>query len=357
MSTVLANTITPLMQANFVYLFVLNAVIGILEGALLKRCFHGRRRAVWWMIAANYLSAWIGLIALGWLVEPHMDAFLGSRPIERINLAATCVLAVSFVITLLVEGGMVYLATEPAKRSCGRTVLATLCVNAASYIVVCAWFLWSSYSLPLNARISAMADLGHLPRGTLYWVAADGQVMARSLDVDEPAQTAGQVMQNDFVKPYQLRVERAEDSARVQVNAQYSSIRYANRVTPANLEPPDPLVLADAGPAIAFPGDYWDQSHMLRKSVLDVRPPDRRQSRVSFDWYRHFLITDTPDGRHSHLCVGFATVEWRMQEPTILPDDKIVFEWAGQIVLFDPRTRRLAFVALGTCPAFVPSEN
>ena len=60
MLSILADTITPAITASFGYLFILNALIGILEGWLLRRWFTGGRRAVWWMIPANYLSAWIG---------------------------------------------------------------------------------------------------------------------------------------------------------------------------------------------------------------------------------------------------------------------------------------------------------
>lgn len=70
--------------------------------------------------------------------------------------------------------------------------------------------------------------------------------------------------------------------------------------------------------------------------------------------YHKFLATDVPGGARSRLSIGFGPMQWDISEPTVLPDDKVVFEWAGQIVLFDPHTRKLAFVSLGGCPAFVP---
>ncbi len=350
----LANTITSLIFANVTYLFILNAFIGILEGKLLKRWFAGQSRAVWWMIAANYLSAWIGFLALPYLTT---TALLGPRPIERLNLFVAGMVLFSFTITILVELGFVHLATRRNARPFRHTLRATLAVNAISYLLICAWFLWISYSLPFNAHIRTLTALGPLPAGTLYWVDPTGHVIARHLDQTQPDQTIGQVVQNDFMKPSQLCISLAKDPQRVQIDTMYYTIQYANRPTPPNLHEPDPLLLADAGPSSAFQPEYWKQSRNLRKTVLDLRPEGHRPTHIQFDFYHQFLDTQVPNGPAAHLTIGWATLEWDIREPTVLPDEKIIFELAGQIVLFDPHTKNLAFVALGTCPAFIPAAR
>lgn len=209
MPPLLADTITPLIAADFVYLFIINAIIGVLEGKLIQRWFTGGRRAMWWMIAANYLSAWIGWLGLIWLVDPRVSAFLGPRPIERINLLAVVVVLISFAITVVVEAGFVHGASERAKRSLGRTLFATLCVNTISYVISCLLFLSSSFSLPFNARVRPLSSMRLLPRGTLYWVDSTGRIVARHLDTTDSGHEVGQVAQNDSVEPYQLRIEIA----------------------------------------------------------------------------------------------------------------------------------------------------
>jgi hypothetical protein len=353
----LANTITPVMGADCTYLIFMNVVIGILEASLLRRWFCGTKRAVWWMIAANYLSAWAGWFALLFLVNPWMEAFLGSRPIERINLLAAMVVLVAFAITIIVEIGFVHLATDRDKRSRGRTIRATLCVNAFSYLLICSWFMWLSFSLPLNAHVTDSSDLGTLSKGNLYWVDPTGQVMAKALNGEAAGQPVGQVTLNNSVQPYQLRIERSDNPERVQMVVMYSSIENGATSTPVNHELPYPAFLADAGSAAAFPADYWDHFPVSRKSVFDTRATESRFTQFRFDWYRKFLKTDVPNGPHSRLTIGFATIDWDMKEPTVLPDEKIVFEWAGQIIIFDPHTQKLAFVALGTCPAFIPESK
>src|SRR6478672_6937275 len=60
-----ANVGTPLMWATMGHLFLGNALIGLLEGLLLGRLFKVPvRSAILTMIAANYLSAWVGMIGL-----------------------------------------------------------------------------------------------------------------------------------------------------------------------------------------------------------------------------------------------------------------------------------------------------
>ncbi|HWB54445.1 MAG TPA: hypothetical protein VG722_09640 [Tepidisphaeraceae bacterium] len=351
----LADTITSLIVADIAYLFLLNAAIGFLEGTLLRRLFSGGRRAVWWMIAANYLSAWIGWIALaGIWSNPHVRALLAPAPIERINLLAGITVLLSFAITLLIEWPFVHWGTVRPRRSIGRTTLATFCVNSISYLLLCLWFLWTSFTLPFNARVVSLIDMGPFPQGTLYWIDPTGRVIARDLRGKGGNLRVGQMMQNDFIWPCQLRVDPASNRQHVQIDVEYATSTYADRPTPSDVKPPDPVVIADAGRASAFPRDYWDQSRTLQNDVVDLRPAEHRQMRVTFDWYRHYLDTKVPGGPHTHLYVGLINWDWELQQPTILPDDKIVFEWEKQILLFDPHTANIAFIANGSCPAFVP---
>jgi len=288
------------------------------------------------------------------LLSPRIAALLGPVPIERINCVAATYALLCFAASVVIEAPCVFAAVAKSRRrrSLGGVALAAIGVNAISYVLIIGWFLWMSYTLPLNARVVKLSDLGAITPCTLYWIDPAGHVMARRLDRSESPHTlAAKVMKNDFVWPFQLRVERVENSDRVRLSVMCGTTTYRDRPTPPGLEPPDdPLILADAGGIDAFPSDYWDQNPMLRKNAFDLRPSDRRQrSPVGFDWYRNYL-----EAGGARLSVGLPWANWRMQEPTVLADDKIVFEWEGQIVLFDPRTHKLAYFAAGTCPAVVP---
>jgi hypothetical protein len=288
MLLILANTITPFIAADFIYLFIANSVIGLIEAALLERWFAGGRRAIWWLIPANYLSAWAGLLLITWLLTPHMNDLLGPKPIERVNLVAAGLLLLSYLLSVVLEFGFVYLASRPDRRSVGRAAIATICVNAASYLLVFLLFMFS-YSLPFNARVRPLSDLGNLPAGTLYWVDSSGRVIARDLNRGGPDRMAGQVEQTSSVLPCQLRIERSANQERAQMSVAYG---YSGPVAQSE---PDPLVLADVGSVRAFPTGYWDQPRFpLRKTTFDLRTIEHRSVQISFDWGRKYLSSDVP---------------------------------------------------------------
>lgn len=355
----LADTITPAISGSFLYLFILNAFIGILEGKLLRKWFGGGHRAVWWMIFANYLSAWAGWFLLIWIIDPRLHALLGPRPIERVNHLALGMVLIAFVASVLIEALFVHLATKPQGRSPGLTILASFCVNLVSYVIVCFMLILVSFSLPLNAKVVPLTSMGTISSGTLYWVDSTGRIMSRTMKQNEPDRNVGRAVLNDFAKPYQLHIDQSENPQRTQITVRYSFIQSGDRSTGQNQDiPPDEeTVLTDAGPSKVFPADYWSHNDMLRKSVLDLRSAESRRTAVHYDWYRDYLDTSVPGGPHSRLYIALRAEDWPICNPTVLPDGKIVFDWCGQIVLFDPQTTKLAFIALGTCPAFVPSEN
>ena len=57
----LANMGTPLMWMNLLHLLIGNAVIALVEGLLIAKCFGVRRlSAIGCALLANYGSAWLG---------------------------------------------------------------------------------------------------------------------------------------------------------------------------------------------------------------------------------------------------------------------------------------------------------
>jgi len=346
----LADTITPFLFSTFTYLVALNALIAVLEGILLRRWFRGGDHSIRWMLLANYLSAWIGWVALVWLIAPRLDGLLGPRPIERVELLALLILSVAFAITVVVEFGVVHVATSRSRRSWKRSLLATISVNLVSYLLISLWFCWTSFTLPFNVKVRPLADLKPIPNGTLYWIDPVGNLMAENLSREGLPKRMGNIEINDQLEPWQLRLEEGNNSNSVDMRVRYSFRGTGN--DDSGLD--NSIVLPNVVSADAFPPDYWE-NRPDRKKAADLRTGDR-SVQVVFDWYRHVMGTTVPNGPTTHLCVGLATFDWMIEEPTILPDDKIVFEWGGQIVLLDPHMRKLAFIAMGTCPCFVPSK-
>ena len=71
-SPALANAGSVAMLAGATHLLVGNLLIGLAEGGILMK-LGARRRALGLAIAANYLSAWAGLLLIVWAWDLTME--------------------------------------------------------------------------------------------------------------------------------------------------------------------------------------------------------------------------------------------------------------------------------------------
>jgi hypothetical protein len=117
-STASANAGTPLMWATMLHLFLGNAVIGLVEGILLERLFNcGVRRSILILIAANYVSAWVGygLVSGGLGMLPEIT-------IETVRFWSWVFFAITFVVTLLIELPFVRWVMPPQGKTFGQVL-------------------------------------------------------------------------------------------------------------------------------------------------------------------------------------------------------------------------------------------
>ena len=106
-----ADVGTPLVWGGGFHLFLGNAIIGLLEGSLLARVFClPKRRCVLWLILANYLSAWIGMMLASHLFEKYAtDIYTGLR-------VTWLLVALTYLLTLVVEWPFVALCFRRTPR-------------------------------------------------------------------------------------------------------------------------------------------------------------------------------------------------------------------------------------------------
>src|SRR5688572_5567562 len=124
-----ANAGTPLMWAGMLHLAVGNALIGILEGYLLAWLFGvPRAKAVGIMIAANYISAWVG----GLLIR---GAIVKVLPMDLNNgwFWFWVMVVTTFGLTLLLEWPFVAWGFRGVQNWLVRSVRASLVVQGSSY--------------------------------------------------------------------------------------------------------------------------------------------------------------------------------------------------------------------------------
>ncbi len=105
-----ANAGTPMMWASMLHLTLGNLVIGLLEGALLARIYkRNSAQTSGRMIAANYVSAFCGLLYLGFL-NGRLYNLLVDKPLLHIPWFMLGSLVVAFAITVVVEWPFVHRA-------------------------------------------------------------------------------------------------------------------------------------------------------------------------------------------------------------------------------------------------------
>lgn len=93
-----ADAGTPLFWTATFHLFLGNALIGLCEGLVLARVFGLQKQGcVRLMIAANYLSAWIGVFLVPHLFSRAADDIYSGLWVTWLRIAAT------YLVTLVVE--------------------------------------------------------------------------------------------------------------------------------------------------------------------------------------------------------------------------------------------------------------
>ncbi|MFI4916720.1 MAG: hypothetical protein ACIAS6_09485, partial [Phycisphaerales bacterium JB060] len=190
-SPALANAGSVAMLAGAAHLLVGNLAIGLAEGGILMK-LGARRRAMGLAIAANYLSAWAGVLLAAWAWGVAMDALPGDY-LSKIIPAHWLVFAAFTLVGFVIELPILWLAFDTPRKP--RRVLAAIALaNAATALGLVVWYGAAS-DVSLASRFDsvkepAMVELdgtreaktddgqgGALP--WVYYIASDGQTVRR----------------------------------------------------------------------------------------------------------------------------------------------------------------------------------
>jgi len=126
-STAFANAGTPLMWVSAIHLVAGNALIGIVEGLLLGLFFEcSKWKSVLILIAANYASAWGGVL----MMEPLTS--LPDMTIENIRYWLVVFVIVAFLVTLLIEYPFFWFALRLKENPLMQAAKATLLIHGIS---------------------------------------------------------------------------------------------------------------------------------------------------------------------------------------------------------------------------------
>ena len=350
-TTAWANAGTPLMWAGMLHLAFGNLLIGVAEGWMLARWFGASRtRATAAMVAANYLSAWLGLFIL-------QSSPATSLPVDLNNgwHWYWAMVAGTYCVTLLIEFPFILWILKSSQRLLSKAVKASLAVQATSYLALFGWYWMAGHmSLYTSGHIVDPRAL-NLPKDVVIWFINpdDGAVHRRTLG--QPAATKvfdlASTNRNDriLVQPSASGVGRWDVAARLETG---SSRNPAFVSIATNL---DLMVAADPSQdgASASPApNTW--FNFGRVPVLGGATNGHWS--YSTDFWAAGGLRVRNDASKSSARFAFETpfASWYFRNAVQLPNDQVIFQLGhDQICAFDPTTRSFAFLFRGRGPTVV----
>jgi hypothetical protein len=342
--TASANAGTPLMWATILHLTIGNAVIGVFEGFLIARFWKlPMRSCCFVMIAANYVSAWVGGVLIGGRFTDASDLYLNNAW-RAFWLAA----GVTYIVTLLLEWPFVAFCF---RRSGAFWVKRSLCANLAvqtiSYVILFGWY-WgaSGTSLYTEFKVVPVAELGLSQDLTVYYLShKDGHVYRRKINKSIAPQVARPHLKNSKAR---LFVQLNSDSPTTWNLMALEGSDSSSGVVPI------PVLTNLTGSAVA---DSRNTPEGTPFNFGDV-PKLAGATNSSWEFFTGFWPREGLHGRSGEkkmqLSMETPFITWFVRNAVHLPSDKVLFQLGdSQICIVDPESRRVAFLCRGRGPVAV----
>ncbi|MFN0135954.1 MAG: hypothetical protein ACKVS9_07520 [Phycisphaerae bacterium] len=373
MGNLLGNAGTPLMWFSMVHLVLINALIGVFEAWLIRRIFGGTRKtAALFLIAANYVSAFLPLVLFGYFARDARDWFDRAITIENALFVHFVGLAAILIVTLLLEFPFVYAAMNQP-RDMWHTCKANFVAQAVSFaLLFVPYFLLSPFMLrPIGpVRVVPLADFQmqqewwvyHVPLGerSVWRVRVDGTGCEKVADIAESGEIHSIIARQESPgAAWQLcRRDWRKDGASEVVIAAFATelpFHFAHR---------EAGLLRDRRTETRNSGWLFEYPRELPRElgypiwVSDYRTDESDADAIGvksgwWAWEGIELHRATDDRPRWYAIETPLQQSWAARYVTILPDETIVYQLGRQIVLLDPHGDRIALLALGEFPIVV----
>ena len=340
--TALANGGTPLLIFPILHLLFGNLMIGIAEGLLLGFAFRVRKsRAVLWLILANYLSAWLGYLALHAFGEDPLG--VATLSIYDVQKGVWGMMCLAFLFTLVIEWPFVAAAVCKRKRWFRDSLLASVMVQTLSYAAMI-WFYGGMSSGWESSGVALVApDKAEPPRGAiLYYIAdRDGDVYRRRLETGAEEKVARANTRDHWVG---LKLEPSKDKSGWALRLSRGR-SHSWAIPPKAMAPSAKLPHSSTEEAAAQPPPYAGVGR------LGSAKGSRWQLRTGFWPSEGLRVWEEGGGRSSRIAFANPFVRWAVSDATLLPGDKVIFQLGShQICLLDLNERTLALLVRGRGP-------
>jgi hypothetical protein len=329
----LANAGTPLLFMGAMFMLFGNAVIGVIEGFVVRRGVGRARGMIYPLaIAGNYASAFLGLLAFGWVFK-RVEGWSGDELLFHLTPLIVGMTALAFVVSLVIEWPAFYFGLEPQARRVRRSVGAVVLANGVSYLLIVPYFwMLSGYTLH---RQELVRDAEFLVErnAVVYYVNEEGQVVRSGL---------GPVLRPDIVGdagvigPYGwLAVVVGSDEVSLDL------IGGGHRVR-------DRVLIEEVAPLSAHPNPV--EAHPWRQTAPDLRRSGGEEWQVGHYGWAGSGLRVTRDGRVEVVAVETPFFQLEPRSATLLEGDQVLYQLGRWIVLYELETRRLAVLGRGRSP-------
>jgi hypothetical protein len=329
----LADVGTPLVWGMAFHLFLGNALLGLLEGWLLARVFGlSAKRCAWWLVVANYLSAWCGMMLMGFLFERYATDIYSGLRISWLLVAGT------YVLTLIIEWPFVAACFRGTQRWLTASVKGSLLVQSASYICLFGgYWLLSGTSLYTTMDVVSPTQMTRPSGVAMFFIsAADGDVYRTDLSGSADIKVADLASTDHWHDHLELRACPADTNYwdLAVVGERREAVVVWPRLTSQQQVPQK---------------QAWRTTQYNGWGVGAFQVGDATNSIWSLGW-THWpdLGMWARDGSHTvRIAYGLPFGGWTPYRVVHLPHDQALLQLGRQICLVDIPGRKIAMIKMG----------
>jgi hypothetical protein len=362
-ASVFANILPVVFFAGImIRTYFLTAVIGIVEGLIVVTVFkawgeskiRGELRGIGIMVLANYFSFILGEWYLLQGLRIFSGAVLGSEPLYNAHRFIWLSVLVAFVLTILLEWPFCFWILRKKSKSFRKSIAATVLVQTLSYAVLLVFYV-SLGAVELYRHMDIDRNLVRSQDenvwvyfvsnddGDIHRIRLDGTDRQKAFDTDLSSAQRGiktcniLLWPNDEPNAWDFWLCRDED-CRILQKGIFRGF--------ATLSSGSDMRLEDAN----TPGDLRERG--LWTIVTDLRGPTEHSIEVKIDYFgwQGVTVADPCANQEYKLMIQTPLLTWGIEHVTVLPNDQLVCEMAGQIVIMNLRERKMALLALGLSP-------
>lgn len=346
----MANAGTPLMVMTGLHLLAGNALLGLFEGLLLASLFHTpKARSVFVLIAANYFSAWMGLM----LALPRLSS-VSDMTIENIRMWSLFLLVVAFLATILFELPFFWLLLRKKLGGWRTTLQAVLIIHGASYLgLVVVYWMASGTSMMTKLEVVPADELWPGEPYHLYYISPEGDRLLEWKSEELPE-----------VFHAELDGVGRNDRLSIRSNTSGGADLYLDRASISVEEDQGRLIAADffngvAPDAFSHAEPVNGQSGFTRGMwpVASLLPDSQWKLKVGIYPVEGISGRHEEEGREWHYALETLFAPWAVRNATQISERQVVFQLGpDQIVLLDWLDQEIALLARGQGPVVVRGE-